>query len=49
MFYVSNFHQILGSLHYILIYKEFVIFGEQYLDMLMMTNQNHEWNNILNN
>jgi hypothetical protein len=49
MFYVSNFRQILGSLHYIFFYKELVIFGEQSLDMLTMTNQNHEWKNILNN
>jgi hypothetical protein len=42
MLYVSNFHQILGSLQYILFYKELIISSEQSLDMLMMTNQNHE-------
>jgi hypothetical protein len=49
MFYVSNFRQILGFLRYIIFYKQLVISGEQSLDMLMMTYQNHEWNNIVNN
>jgi hypothetical protein len=49
MLYVFNFCQIFGSLQYIFFYKELVIFGEKYLDMLMMTNQNHQWKNILSN
>jgi hypothetical protein len=49
MFYVSNFRQILGSLQYIFFCKELIISNEQHLDMLTMTNQKHEWNNILDN
>jgi hypothetical protein len=49
MLYVSNFHQIFGSIQYILFCKELIIFSEQYLDMLTMTNQKHDWNNILDN
>jgi hypothetical protein len=49
MFYVFNFCQILGSLQYIFFCKELIISSEQFLDMLMMTNQKHEWNNILDN
>jgi hypothetical protein len=49
MLYVSNFHKIFGYLQHIFFYKELVIFGDQSLDMLMMTNQNREWNNIFTN
>jgi hypothetical protein len=49
MFYVSNFHQIFGSLQYIFFCKKLIIFSEQSLVMLMMTNQKHEWKNILDN